>query len=37
MLFDPTVDAALIGLVRVTVGIGRYALQNWQIKKLKGK
>jgi len=33
MVFDPIVDAALIGLVGVIVGIGGYALQNWQIKK----
>ena len=33
MLFDPVVDAALIGFIGVVVGIGGYALQNWQIKK----
>ena len=32
-MFEPIVDAALIGLVGVIVGIGGYALQNWQIKK----
>jgi len=32
-MLDPIVDAALIGLVGVFVGIGGYALQNWQVKK----
>ena len=32
-MFDPIVDAALIGLIGVVVGIGGYAIQNWQIKK----
>jgi hypothetical protein len=33
MVFDPIVDASIIGLIGVVVGIGGYALQNWQIKK----
>jgi hypothetical protein len=33
MVFDPLVDAALIGFLGVVAGIFGYAFQNWQIKK----
>jgi hypothetical protein len=35
LALDPIVLSALIGLLGIIVGVGGYALQNWQVKKAR--